>query len=181
MRAASFAALGAQVLILIACVNAVWGWASSFPYPAPLLKPLLPPQKRWPAAQVARWVESGRVDSAFLEFFYRDPERDVPAGDNVVAPAAGIIREIARENGKTYVNIALTVWDVHVQRNPADGEIVGVKRVGDTYMDGEGRNLAFLRDKLAPVQKIISYKTKWGEMKVRLITSLLARRIEVWR
>src|SRR5579875_3170024 len=48
------------------------------------------------------------------------------------------------------------------------------------FHDGEGREFAFLRDKPCPVQKRIVLATSTGEIAVRLITSLAARRIEVW-
>jgi phosphatidylserine decarboxylase len=47
-------------------------------------------------------------------------------------------------------------------------------------MDGEGREFAFLREKRCPVQKRIVLETGNGEVAVRLITSLAARRIETW-
>lgn len=47
-------------------------------------------------------------------------------------------------------------------------------------MDGEGREFAFLRDKPCPVQKRVVLAARVGEVAVRLITSLAARRIEAW-
>lgn len=169
-----------QIFILILCVITVGLMASYFPYPSPLIKPWLSPKERWPTPQVAEWVESGQVDPSFLAFFYRDPERVVPEGRNIVAPADGKITEIIRLDQKYYVVIALTFWDVHVQRHPVPGRIIAVDYAGDTLMDGEGKDLVFLKEKNSPVQAVVTYDTEWGEIKVRLITSLLARRIEVW-
>ena len=47
-------------------------------------------------------------------------------------------------------------------------------------MDGEGREFAFLREKTCPVQKRIVLATDAGQVAVRLITSIAARRIETW-
>jgi len=47
-------------------------------------------------------------------------------------------------------------------------------------MDGEGREFAFLREKSCPVQKRVVIETDSGQVAVRLITSIAARRIEAW-
>ncbi len=171
---------GVQILILAAVGIGLWQTIAHFPYPSPLIKPFLSPEQRWPAQQIREWVEEGTVDPAFMEFFLRDPPRTIPQGENIVAPADGEVIEIAEKRKTRYIVIALSVWDVHVQRHPADGKVVKVRKRGDQFMDGEGRNFAFLREKLAPVQKVVTYDTAWGHIRVRLVTSFLARRVEVW-
>jgi phosphatidylserine decarboxylase len=47
-------------------------------------------------------------------------------------------------------------------------------------MDGEGREFAFLREKTCPVQQRIVIAADGGQVAVRLITSVAARRIETW-
>jgi phosphatidylserine decarboxylase len=69
---------------------------------------------------------------------------------------------------------------MHVQRSPVAGKVVAVQAHGDGFMDGEGREFAFLRAKTCPVQKRIVIETPGGTVAVRLITSLAARRIETW-
>lgn len=170
-----------QVVIVAACVLAMIDWARNFPYPSALIKPFLDPYHRWPTEQVREWVLSGEVDPEFLSFFYRDPERSIPEGENMVSPADGRVIDITVRDGIRYVVIALTFWDVHVQRHPVTGVVTEISTQGDTLMDGEGKNLAFLRKKHSPVQKRICYATEvWDDVCVRLITSYLARRIEVW-
>lgn len=169
-----------QLVLLLVCAYLVWGFASRFPYPSPVIHSWLTPKQRWPAPQISAWVLADQVDPKFLEFFYRDPDRKVPPGDNVVAPADGVVNQISTHDGVQYIVIALSYWDVHVQRHPAAGTVVEVLDQGDTWMDGEGRNMVFLRDKVSPVQKVVIYDTAWGRVGLRLITSLMARRIEVW-
>ena len=168
------------LLIFLACLAAVLLWAWHFPHPSPLIRPLLPPRRRWPEAQVRHWLESGRVASGFLRFFERDPERHPPPGSGLLAPADGLVTSLDVRDGIRYVVIALSFWDVHVQRSPCDGVIEAVEDKGDTFMDGEGREFAFLRAKTCPVQKRVRIRSPRGEVAVRLITSLAARRIEVW-
>src|SRR5688572_31628947 len=81
-------------ILAIAFVAAVQ-WALHFPYPSPLIKPLLPSQLRWPEAQIKQWVEAGNYDGGYLEYFARDPERTIPAGNNIVSPADGVIQNIS--------------------------------------------------------------------------------------
>jgi phosphatidylserine decarboxylase len=55
-----------------------------------------------------------------------------------------------------------------------------VESEGDGFMDGEGREFAFMRPKTCPFQKRLAITTPDGPVAVRLITSLAARRIETW-
>jgi phosphatidylserine decarboxylase len=69
---------------------------------------------------------------------------------------------------------------MHVQRSPAAGKVIRLESQGDAFTDGEGREFAFLRAKHCPVQQRMVVDTGVGELAVRLITSLAARRIETW-
>lgn len=171
---------GVQCLVLLLCAGVIALFAVNFPFPSPVIKPFLAPEKRWPADQVRQWVKSGNVDSSFLAFFMRDPDRVIPDGAVIVAPADGKVFDIVYKPDWTYVVIALSYWDVHVQRSPTAGTVTSVKEGGNVYMNGEGIHLAFLPHKVWPVQKIIDLTTAWGPMRVRLVTSLTARRIRVW-
>jgi phosphatidylserine decarboxylase len=169
-----------QVVILCLCGVAVWLIASRFPCPSPLIKPFLRSQLRWPEHQIRKWIAAERIDKGFLRFFSRDPERTAPPGGALVAPADGLVIDIFQQLEMRYIVIALSFWDVHVQRSPVAGEVTRISRGGDTFMDFEWQNAAFLRDKPCPVQAIIGIRTEQGEVEVRLITSYLARRINVW-
>lgn len=168
-------------LVIIACsFGAVLLWLLYFPYPSPLTRHFLPPRLRWPEAQIRDWLDKKRLQRSFLHYFYRDPERDPPPGDELLAPADGLVTSADIRDGICYMVIALSFWDMHVQRSPVSGTVTSVSSAGDTYMDGEGRQFAFLREKSCPVQMRITMQTKFGVIAVRLITSLAARRIETW-
>ncbi|HET7674780.1 MAG TPA: phosphatidylserine decarboxylase [Gammaproteobacteria bacterium] len=169
-----------QLLILAGCASALYLFAANFPYPSPLIKPLLPPEQRWPTAQVQQWVRSGHIDRGFYDFFMRDPPRAVPPGVNVVAPADGPIGGVIRTPKWTYVEIQLSFWDVHVQRAPVSGTVVSIEDAGDRIMPNSFRHDIYMREHDSPVQKIVTIASRWGLVKVRLITSLMARRIRVW-
>jgi len=171
----------AQILILIFLAGLVAAWSIRFPYPAPWLRTFLPSHKRWPELEIREWLQSGRFHPKFLRFFNRDPDRIPPSEPGLVAPADGLITSTDIRDGIRYLVIALSFWDMHVQRSPADGRVVAIEPSGDEYMDGEGRNFSFLREKHCPVQtRVVIDTPSQGRLAVRLITSVAARRIEVW-
>ncbi len=64
----------------------------------------------------------------FTFYFFRDPERVVPIGDDIlVSPADGLITNITeiKEGKKLYtkVSIFLSIFNVHIQRLPISGEV----------------------------------------------------------
>lgn len=169
-----------QVTILCFLIFAVVLWGGYFPHPSPLIRRWLPPRKRWPEAQIRHWLKTGKFQRAFLNYFYRDPERTLPLGNSILAPADGVVTSVEVRDGVRYLVIALSFWDMHVQRSPVSGRVVKVESLGSDFMDGEGREFVFLTKKSCPVQKRVVISTSVGEIAVRLITSLAARRIEVW-
>lgn len=175
------AILVTQAVILAVLVALVVTWAIRFPYPAPWLRPFLRPKLRWPELEIRGWLKNGNFHQGFLKFFNRDPERTPPRAPGLVAPADGPITSTEVRDGIRYLVIALSFWDMHVQRSPADARVISVEPSGDDFMDGEGRDFAFLREKHCPVQTRVVLETEeYGRIAVRLITSVAARRIEVW-
>ncbi len=187
-----------QLLILAACGLALLALWRNFPYPSPLIGPLLPPQKRWPIGRLTEWVEEGKAPRGFIAFFLRDPEREIPPGNSMISPVDGTVLDIIRGNEHAYIVLSLNVWDVHVARAPYGGTIVGVENRGDTLAasvddpnpasraaraDATMRDepLYFMRDKRSPVQKAVMFETAIGTLAVRFITSYLSRRIELYK
>jgi phosphatidylserine decarboxylase len=173
-----------QAALIAASLWAVGEWAFNFPYPSPVIKPLLPPKLRWPTQQVMEGVERDDIDPSFKKYFYRDPERQIPAGANLVAPADGRVQAAQFRDGVTFLVIGLSFWDVHVVRTPVAGTVKSVSTEGVFFprfpTREEVNEQFFLRDKAAPVQQIVTLDTANGEVKVRLITSYWASRIKLW-
>lgn len=172
--------LAAQLVVLGALAVTLVLLIRHWPYPSPLIRPLLSPLQRWPEAQIRGWLSNQAFHPRYLAFFDRDPERHSPDDETLVAPADGLVTGTDCRAGIRYIVIALSFWDMHVQRSPCAGVVTSVDRLGATYMDGEGRDFAFLRDKRCPVQTRIVIDTPTGPIAVRQITSLAARRIETW-
>src|SRR5438874_12748491 len=62
--------------------------------------------------------------AAFCLYFFRDPNREIPAGAVAVSPADGKIVNIKRDNPEsTRISIFLNIFDVHVNRSPVAGTI----------------------------------------------------------
>ncbi len=66
------------------------------------------------------------IPAAFCLWFFRDPERVIPAGPFAVSPADGKVVLIRRKPENTQVCIFLNIFDVHVNRAPIAGKVVDV-------------------------------------------------------
>jgi phosphatidylserine decarboxylase len=71
----------------------------------------------------------------FLVFFFRDPERKIPVGENLIlAPADGKIVSLENFSDNEFLkspgikmSIFLSLWDPHVNRNPISGVVKNLK------------------------------------------------------
>jgi phosphatidylserine decarboxylase len=174
--------LALQTGLLCLAIYIVAAQLAAFPFPSSPAQPFLGPEERWPTPLVKTWIETESADASFVEFFNRDPEREVPAGANLVAPADGVLKGIYEHEGLDHFTIGLSFWDVHVVRSPVDGIVQSVETEGVSFFkaQSETADLAFLRGKAGPVQTIVTIASKAGPIKVRLITSYWASRIKLF-
>ncbi len=119
--------------------------------------------------------------AAFVLYFFRDPERQVPADPAaVVSPADGRIMEIVDEplgaRPGRRISIFLAVWDVHVNRAPCAGRIRKVE-----YRPG--RFLAAMRSRASVEneQNVFHLETDRGEIIFKQIAGWIARRVLSWK
>lgn len=68
----------------------------------------------------------------FCLYFFRDPNREVPAGPVAVSPADGKVVNVAEGKASTRISIFLNIFDVHVNRSPVAGKIEQV-----SYQEGK--------------------------------------------
>ena len=116
-------------------------------------------------------------------YFFRDPDREAP-GDPwaVVAPADGVVVEIIEKTETEVVNgtmrrvaIFLSVFDVHTNRAPIEGEVTYREHYPGKFLDA--RN---------PEASVVNESQTWGfrtggtTLVVRQITGAIARRIVGW-
>ena len=113
----------------------------------------------------------------FTFYFFRDPERVVPIGDDIlVSPADGLITNITetKEGKKTYIKVSifLSIFNVHIQRLPISGEVTKVD-----YIEGKFINATL--DKASEENERLKITIKNGNnlIFVTQIAGLIARRI----
>jgi len=111
---------------------------------------------------------------AFCAWFFRDPERPIPAGSVAVSPADGSVVAVVPEADRcTRISIFLNIFDVHVNRSPISGVVTDV-----TYKRGRflvaSRAIASAENE----QNIITVTAEDGTKVVfKQIAGLIARRI----
>jgi phosphatidylserine decarboxylase len=118
----------------------------------------------------------------FCIWFFRDPRRVVPAGNNlIVSPADGTIVGIEKfyegefiQGPALRVSIFLSVFNVHINRIPVEGEVIGT-----FYNPGKFLVANVPKASLENEQNKIVLQTPWGNKKVIVIqiAGLIARRI----
>src|ERR1700745_1809145 len=64
--------------------------------------------------------------AVFCGWFFRDPERPLPAGPFALSPADGRGVGVVPEDARTRISIFLTIFDVHVSRSPISGVITDI-------------------------------------------------------
>jgi phosphatidylserine decarboxylase len=114
----------------------------------------------------------------FVLSFFRDPERDIPEGDDlIVSPADGkVVRVRALEGEYPFqVSIFLSVFNVHVNRSPVKGEVRELR-----YQKGIFRAAFYEAASVENEQSIVVIENQRYRVKVALIAGLIARRIVSW-
>ena len=115
--------------------------------------------------------------------FFRDPEREIPAGDDVVVAAAdGVVADIVEieesEVLKTKcrrVGIFLSVFDVHVNKAPIAGRITYRQHHPGLYLDARNPECSQKNEALT-----WAIEGAQATLVVRQITGAIARRIVPW-
>ena len=120
----------------------------------------------------------------FTISFFRDPNRSGPADPKaIVAPADGTIVEIRTVHEPYFLNseatmvaIFLSVFDVHVQRAPIEGEIKFVRYNKGKFLDARNINASLENE-----NRVVGLVAADGfRVTVRQIAGLIARRIVGW-
>lgn len=115
--------------------------------------------------------------AAFCLYFFRDPEREIPAGDVVVSPADGKVLAIAPEGPERLrVSIFMNVFDVHVNRAPIAGRVTDI-------LYKRGRYLVASRDEalLENEQNLVTLEGGGSRVEYKQIAGLIARRIVCYK
>lgn len=118
----------------------------------------------------------------FCVQFFRDPDRSVPEDpDLFVAPADGVVAdavgdaEFPEQNLPVRIGIFLSIFDVHVNRTPAAGEVVATEEKNGKYLDARHPDASRLN-----AFRSWLFRDGEREFAVRQITGAVARRIVPW-
>lgn len=128
------------------------------------------------------WVPFGAwlILTIWVIAFFRDPVRMGPRGERLLlAPADGKvvsvipIEEPAYLGGPaTRVSIFMNVFNVHVNRHPADGVVEYRQYVKGRFINAAGEKASTDNE-----QSSLGIRTDYGRILVRQIAGLIARRI----
>ena len=118
--------------------------------------------------------------AAFVSYFFRDPEREIPSAEGVViSPGDGKIIDIREVDEPSFIGgpcrritIFLSIFDVHVQRAPVSGCVTH-----RDYRPGEYAVAWHPKASEANERASLGLSTQWGRVLVRQIAGLIARRI----
>jgi phosphatidylserine decarboxylase len=133
-------------------------------------------------AEPAGWV--GLIVTAWCLYFFRDPERVVPEDAGIlVSPADGTVCSVSdavppAELGmgseeRTRITIFLSVFNVHVNRVPAAGEITALAYVPGKFLNAAAENASEENER-----QLVRMKTEDGkDIAFAQVAGLVARRI----
>ena len=131
---------------------------------------------------VGLWV----LFTAFVLYFFRDPNPLVPTAPNLVlAPGHGKVDAIDTVNEPEFmggpcqrISIFLSVIDVHVQCAPVAGRVIVFKHTAGRYLSAlRAESAQFNENVLVGLEAAEPRGEKVG---IRLIAGLIARRIVPW-
>jgi phosphatidylserine decarboxylase len=122
--------------------------------------------------------------TTFILMFFRDPERIIPEGDNIVlSPADGkiIVSELVRdvrfsEDELLKISIFMNIFNVHVNRNPLSGVVRRVRHVPGAFLAADN-DQAHLKNEFCAVTVTDRHNK---EITFVQIAGLIARRIVCW-
>jgi len=120
--------------------------------------------------------------AAFMAYFFRDPERELPSDPNViVAPADGRVTRIeslaaGRDDSPTLISIFLSPLDVHINRAPIAGRITDVSYTKGKFLMATDESASLVNE-----QNALTIEGDKITIVCKQIAGILARRIVCWK
>lgn len=117
-------------------------------------------------------------------WFFRDPERDVPgepgvfvsSADGVVADITPVAPDEALGVEGTRIGVFMSIFNVHVNRAPCDGQVVSVEHHSGVFLDVRKPEAAF-KNESATIRMTVTHGGREHPVLVRQVAGLVARRI----
>jgi len=114
--------------------------------------------------------------TAFMAYFFRDPQRNIPNDANIIVSAADgrVTRVEERDSGK-FVSVFLSPLDVHINRAPIAGHITKVEYI-------KGKKNPATSDEASLINERNALTIEGEKMTVicTQIAGIVARRIVCW-
>jgi len=115
--------------------------------------------------------------AVFCLYFFRDPDRVVPAGPVAVSPADGKVVAVKDESPEgTRISIFLNIFDVHVNRTPIAGTIIDVQYKKGRYFIASKERASFENE-----QNTVVVEGQDTRVSFKQIAGLIARRIVFYK
>jgi phosphatidylserine decarboxylase len=119
----------------------------------------------------------------YVVYFFRDPERIIPADENIIVSAAdGLVVSIEEYDEPDFhlgpmlrIAVFLSVFDVHVNRSPVAGKVNAT-----VYKAGQFLDVRHPESSTRNECRSWWLETARGPVAVRQIAGLVARRIVAW-
>ena len=121
------------------------------------------------------------VVTAFMAYFFRDPER-IPPDDPklVVAPADGRVTRVktlsAEPGSPTVVSIFLSPLDVHINRSPIAGKITETVYTRGKFLMATNEKASLVNE-----QNALTIQGEKITVVCKQIAGILARRVVCWK
>jgi phosphatidylserine decarboxylase len=118
----------------------------------------------------------------FVLYFFRDPERAAPVGDDiVVAPADGRVTKVGRVDPQSpdspqVISIFLSPLDVHINRAPIAGRISQVNHVKGRFVSATRADASLVNE-----QNVITFENGTVTIIMKQIAGIIARRCVLWK
>ena len=118
--------------------------------------------------------------TVLVAWFFRDPDRTPPPSEGMaIAPADGKIVAISQIDEPFFfgnrcqrITIFLNIFNVHVQRAPMAGKVIHKKYTNGAFLAAWNDNASERNE-----QSSLGISTRYGNVMVRQIAGLIARRI----
>jgi phosphatidylserine decarboxylase len=118
------------------------------------------------------------VLAVFCAWFFRDPDRLLPAGPVALSPADGrVVCVVPEGDRQTRISIFLNIFDVHVNRAPIGGVITDITYRKGQFLVASQEGASSLNE-----QNVVTIRTEDGTKVVyKQIAGLIARRIVCYK
>src|SRR5262249_46905799 len=122
---------------------------------------------------------------AFILYFFRDPDRDIPTSRNaLVSPADGKVTFVGEvedpdfAGGRAFrISIFLSIFNVHVNRSPRTSQVVSVRYFPGRFLDARKAECAVRNEQL---WIDLEESDPPRRIRVKQISGAIARRIVCW-